>query len=206
MVNPVRLNPRIRDIPSTLKPTLTEAIRIGKAVDAVFMKEMDKAFKSEGSSTGAKWHPLSPTYAKWKMKLFAGAQRQTIDTARTRGHAVPGGRAARAKWVTKKLGSAGTILQLTGDMMRAFTKPDPPHVMNAVVAPSGILIQVGARGPEYWGWHQDGGPSQGRPPARPIMRFSPTFRKDIITTVSDTMSFMVAQRVRAMMQARLTRR
>lgn len=201
----VRINPRVREIPSMLKPTSGELNRIGKAVDAAFRKEVDQAFKSEGASTGPRWKPLSPQYERRKLKLFAGAQMQTISTARSRGETVPTGRKQRSRWVTKKLGSAGTILQLTGDMMRAFTKSDPTHLVNSFNGPKGPTIQIGAIGPAYWGWHQDGGPKPGHPPARPIVRWNPPFREALRVAALDVMTFMVAQRIRAMMHARFRR-
>lgn len=51
---------------------ITDATAVWEAIADSLEGEVRKAFQTEGSSTGTKWHPLSRGYATWKARHYPG--------------------------------------------------------------------------------------------------------------------------------------
>lgn len=66
------VNPRVKDMASLMKLTQRDMNDMATAVDIQFAKHEKRLFATEGSSGGAKWRPLSDSYAKAKARKFPG--------------------------------------------------------------------------------------------------------------------------------------
>lgn len=51
---------------------LEDAVAVWEAIADSLEDEVSRNFQTEGSSSGARWHPLSRRYAKWKAKVYPG--------------------------------------------------------------------------------------------------------------------------------------
>lgn len=187
---PVIANQRvIRDIPNLLRPSGAAARAVARSMDTVFRLNMRRQFDSEGAHGGDKWQPLSPEYKRRKDRLFSGAVQFNRDLAKARGRKAPS--------VMAMLGAVNKILQLTGDMRRAFTQADnPSHVAEGVVVGErNISVILGAQGRADWGYHQEGA---GKLPRRPIISITGPQLRDLRAAANKAMIPYVLQKVRAL--------
>lgn len=148
-------NPRLKDMSKLFELDQRAAQDAADRVNVRFRRHEKSLFASEGAKGGEPWARLSPGYKARKDRLFAGAiaEVQRIARART-------GRKLRGAQLRKALGASNKILQLTGDMMRAFTTTGPDHISIAYRKLKNWVIQQGAQGPEWWGRHAEGSGGQ----------------------------------------------
>ena len=120
-------------------------------VDAEFQKNIGKNFSTQGVSGGAEFKSLSPEYKAWKDRLFSGAAAQIRRIAKSRGQ--------KRVSIKKALRSENKILQLTGDMKRAFSTAQSgstylgqawSHIAEVARRGSAIVFTMGATGPDYF--------------------------------------------------------
>lgn len=151
------LNPRIVDLDKILDldaPAIRDAT---VAADAMFRRHELESFNTEGASSGGSWKPLSPRYRRWKDRLFAGATAQIREQARARGRRIS---------VSSRRGSDNKILQLTGDLKRAFSQQGGgtglsgvpyQHIADHFRGVRGWIIRLGAQGDAYFKFVGDKG-------------------------------------------------
>jgi hypothetical protein len=189
-----REGPAMRDLPGLLRPDKAVAESVARAVDPVFRVAMRETFKAEGPA-GQPWKALSPEYKKRKDRLFsrAIALNQSISQART------GKRLSRAS-MRKALGSENKILQLSGRMMRAYTKAGGEHVARGAVLPRrGLVVFLGVHGPEYYAQHHDGAPPL---PQRRVLVLSKRQVAEMSDAAQKAMMPHLLRRIRAISRAR----
>ncbi len=180
----------IRSLEKLLRPDARVAKAVARAMDPELRAAISRQFDTEGAEGSTPWVPLSPAYKARKDRLFGKAITFNRDLARARGR-----RLTRAG-LAKALGAENKILQLTGDMRRAFTrKDDPAHIAQGTVDGTRIAMLFGAQGPVYWGYHQDGA----RPlPRRPILAFSQAAAMRAREAAMKAMLPFVLQRTKAL--------
>jgi hypothetical protein len=147
----VRSRAPLRSIQELLRPDKATANSVSRALDPVFRREMAENFGKEGTPAGA-WAPLSPAYKARKDRLFnrAVALNQSLALSRR-------GKKLSKATMRKVLGAENKILQLTGRMKRAYTKPGAEHVARGAVLPRrGLVVYLGVHGPAYYGYHDEG--------------------------------------------------
>lgn len=127
-----------------VKPDAPVVKSVTDAVDPIFRRYVRRNFDTE-SSAGVPFKPLTQRYKKRKDALFSMATAINVEIARARG------RRLTSRGLAKALGAENKILQLTGDMRRAFTRPGGPHIADGFIFGSKIRIRLGAWGPVYFG-------------------------------------------------------
>lgn len=189
-----REGPALRDLPGLLRPDKAVVDSVVRAIDPVFRREARKNFSNEGPE-GQPWKELSPAYKARKDRLFgrAIALNQAISTGRT------GKRLSKAS-MRKALGAENKILQLSGRMLRAYTKTGGEHVARGVVLPRrGLMVYLGVHGPAYYAAHDDGEPPL---PRRRVLVFGPKAVAEMSAVAEKAMIPHVMRRIRAISRAR----
>lgn len=138
--------------------TLHEALRLTAAAvkdaavvaDVVYRQQEKTLFSTQGGSGGVPWKALSKEYKERKDRLFSRTTATIKGIAKARGNKLAGFALHAA------VGSENKILQLTGDMKRAFSEAGGEHVAEGFILPQGARIQVGARGPSFYRMHATG--------------------------------------------------
>lgn len=143
----VRVNPRLRELHQLAEldvPAVEAAVR---AIDNVFRRQQREAFDTEGTSnTGKKWEPWSESYQKFRDRLHA--QVKAIQKEE---------RAAVLRRGNGPTRPVKKILQLTGDMMRAFSTKGGDHIADARKIGGKWTCRFGARS-GYARYHEEGKP------------------------------------------------
>jgi hypothetical protein len=189
----VREGPAMRDLPGLLRPDKSVVDSVVRAIDPVFRRETARTFANEGPE-GQPWKELSPDYKKRKDRLFGRAMALNREIARARGR-----RMSKAS-LRKTLGSENKILQLTGRMLRAYTKTGGEHVARGVVLPRrGIAIYLGVNGPAYYATHHDGSPPV---PRRRVLAFGQKAVAEMSVAAEKAMLPHLLRRIRAISRAR----
>ncbi len=127
------------------KPLLDEFAEIA---DSRWSAQSKTAWATEGASTGDAWAPLSPKYLAWKQGQRAlGRQKNRALIAAYR--------SGKAKYLKQHQATSTRILVLSGVMRQDFSERESPgHIAEtALLSPTKGLIRLGARGPNFYGFH-----------------------------------------------------
>lgn len=145
----VRMNPRLRELHQLAELDVPAVEAATRKLDDVFRRQQREAFRTEGASnTGERWAPWKPRYGAWRRRLqgeVLAVQKREQAAGLRRGKKGP------TRPVLK-------ILQLTGDMMRAFTSKGGDHIADAVKIGGKWLVRLGARS-AYARYHEEGTPN-----------------------------------------------
>lgn len=189
------LNPRLRDLDSLFTLDQAAVNDVLQGVDQDFRTHERQLFDSEGVSSGEPWKPLSEAYKKRKDRLFAQANALIRGQARARGRKLSGSALRSAR------GSDNKILQLGGDMKRAFATKSALHVAEAYRGSRGWVLRLGAAGPPYAAYHATGG---GRLPQRNPIAHSEEQWRAYLATVQRSMIPHVLRRFRVLQRWKAT--
>ena len=124
------------------KPAAEDA---AESVDSRFRAHEKRLFRTEGAEGGPPWQRLSPEYKRRKDRLFAKARAYRRAIAKARGGKVRG-----------SLGAENKVLQLTGDLKRALSEMGGLHIVETFRVGLSWIIRVGASGPPYGRYHEEG--------------------------------------------------
>jgi len=180
--------------------TLHEALSLNSAAvqdavvtaDYVYRGLEGDLFATQGGSGGPLWKALSPEYKKRKDRMFEGATRTVKGIAKARGNRLAGFAVAAV------LGAENKILQLKGDMKRAFANAGGEHAARGFILPQGARIQLGAQGPEYYRFHAEG---VGKLPKRDQQQRKEDQDKAIVAGVRRALVPHIVRSIRVALQA-----
>jgi len=139
---------------------------------------------------------IDNAYRRWETALFANE-----------GGGVP----ERAPWQDlspeykkwkKKNYPGRKILALTGEMRRAFVSMGGGHIARVSKTATGWRVTVGAAGPYWWKFHEEGGPVPGRPPQRDQQQTGSTLKRILTKVSTEALTTYLARIMRAQLTAR----
>jgi len=184
---------RLRNAPQLFAFTPRMMSEAAAVADSRWSGQMKTAFSTEGGSTGEKWPPLSPKYLAWKQgQRAAGRQKNRALIAAYR--------AGKSRFLKQHQAMSTRILVLSGVMRDDYSfRDNPGHVAEGVyLSPTRGLINLGARGPKFYGYHTTG--TRTMPRRDPLRRTSQQMRH-VFDGIVDVVRAHFARAFRAARQA-----
>lgn len=192
MASRVIVNRNLKSLHEALQLTPAAMQDCTDTCDYIYRGQEDELFRTEGRSGGAAWQALSEPYKKRKDRLFSGARSYVSGIAKARGRGLTGAA------LNVVLGAENKILQLTGDMKRAFSNLGGRHVAHYFILPGNARVQLGAQGPEHYALHAEG---DGKLPKRDPQQRTSTQDEALRGGVKRALAPHVARALRVALQA-----